>query len=147
MKTEQQKKNIETHIKFLRDNADEIRHRFDMRWVFGDNGCKCAFGFVSESLGVDIDRNVISSKDLELFGFDALESTYCFAGNWYTINNTPEAAAARMEACLYDQAPTSPYFELTNENAHPIVNVPQPEKVIKKNNFKNVLTKIQAMIL
>lgn len=130
MKTEQQKENIKKHIKFLRDNADKIRHRFDMRYVAKD-GCKCAFGFVPESLGMNIWGGSISSTDLEIFGFNTIEGTYCFAYDWYGINNTPEAAAARMEACLYDQGPTNIVFDLTPENAHPIVNVPE-ENIISK---------------
>lgn len=135
MKTEQQKENIKKHIKFLRDNADKIRHRFDMRWVERD-GCKCAFGFVPESLGMNIWGGGISSTDLEIFGFNTIEGTYCFASDWYEINNTPEAAAARMEACLYDQGPTNIVFDLTPENAHPIVNVPE----------ENIISKIKSVI-
>lgn len=146
MRTEQQKQNIKTHIKFLRDNADKIRPKFHMEFVNDSNGCRCAWGFVPDSLGVDIHKSVILEDQLrEVFGMTTSEGTYCFASFWWPINNTPEAAAARMEAVLYDQKPD--VWDSTPEFAHPIVVTPEAAEALEKQTqIQKAIATIKAMI-
>lgn len=129
MKTEQQKENMRKHIAFLRDNADKIRDHFDMSMLYDPLfvGCgtpACSLGWSAVSLNVtDTWREETSSL---LFGvlFGSRKWHYLFNGGWLNINNTPEAAAARMEAVLYNQAPKG--WKYTTEFAHPVVNTLEP---------------------
>jgi hypothetical protein len=140
MITEFHKENMRIHIKFLRDNADRIRRHFDMQQLVNPEfiGCgtaACSLGWACVSVGWRYDYD---NSELELFGINGNDGgrqstwAYCFDYDWYYVDNTPEAAAARMEAVLYNQVPKA--WSFTKEFAHPIVITdeilePKPELV------------------
>lgn len=131
--SELHKENMRTHIAFLRDNADRIRKHFDMTFLYNPVyiGCgtpACSLGWATVSLNIK-DINLSEGSSKYLFGIPNVcprqRKTvwdYLFNGEWFDVNNTPEAAAARMEAVLYDQVPER--WDYTEEFAHPIVNIP-----------------------
>jgi hypothetical protein len=127
MRTEFQKQNMKKHIAFLEDNADKIRASFDMYHITHPCGSpSCSLGFIELSL--DINRNndeFIGDFSVRVLGVSAYntESIYLFSSKWTHINNTPEAAAARMKAVLYNQVPID--WRFTKEYAHPIVITPE----------------------
>lgn len=126
--TEQQKQNMKTHIKFLVEHADDIRKHFNMRqWLHGGNECgspSCALGWTVVSLDFKLTRYQYIKADFpfnkcnsELFGLDDNEFTYCFSGEWANVDNSPEAAAARLQAVLDNKVPKR--WEFSKEFANP----------------------------
>ena len=125
--TEQQKNNCLKHVQFLRDNADRIRKDFNMCRVRHECGSPaCSLGFAYVSIEPREKSESIFGYCNRLFGFFPMDvlGKYCFSANWFDINNTPEAAAARMEAVVYNQVPEDwNELEYMLEFSHPIVQV------------------------
>lgn len=124
--TEFHKFNMRKHIAFLEDNAEEIRKSFDMWDLFHTCGTpSCSLGYATRSVGLPRrGLSVQTSATFKFFGvrwFDKKWS-YMFDSTWEGINNTPEAAAARMKAVLYNQVPKG--WEFKPEFSHPIVLIP-----------------------
>lgn len=134
--TELHKENMRKHIAFLRDNANLIRKRFDMEQLVMPTSITCgtsacSLGWAAVSVGWSFDKE----NELALFGIDNWDIDnewcdwqYCFSGRWVTVNNSPEAAAARMEAVLYNQVPKE--WKFSPEFSHPIVIVPEELETI-----------------
>lgn len=94
----------------------------------------CSIGFMPLSIGIAFPKTDFGTPMLATFirnviglDLDTLSNSnqihYMFGSSWADINNTPEAAAARMEAVLYNQVPEG--WQYAEEFAHPIVMVPE----------------------
>lgn len=135
--TEFHRENMRKHIAFLRLNANDIRASFSMnRLEHRCGGPSCSLGFATLSVGkrfMEEDYPIFSKR---IFGIDPTSvyyseeciGEYMFGAKWLEIDNTPEAAAARMEAVLYSQVPKD--WKFTKEFAHPIVIIPEELETI-----------------
>lgn len=142
------RENMKKHIAFLRDNADAIRKHFNMKQIVDPKfiGCgtsACSLGWACVSVGYNI--NNYDDETFKVFGIndsgyaseeDRKVWAYCFDFDWFYVNNTPEAAAARLEAVLYNQVPED--WKFTKECAHPIVIIPEEFKEEAKKLFVKV---------
>lgn len=142
------RENMRKHIAFLRDNAEVIRKSFDMEEVYHSCGSpSCSIGFMPLSIGIAFPKSDFGTPMLGTFirhviGLDLDKPSnadhihYMFGSHWADINNTPEAAAARMEAVLYDQVPMG--WGYVQQFSHPIVIIPEEFKEEVKKLFVKV---------